>query len=594
VSPLSRRSLLLGASAAGAGFALDSAFASTPSTPAAAPARAGRLDDGTLFPQSVASGDPTATGVIAWTRVEPRRITGRDPLLLEVATDEAMRRVVVRRSVAARDVRKDRDGTVRVDLDGLLEPNRFYFFRFTYRGTTTRTGRLRTAPAPGQRVERLRFGLFSCQQYTAGFYAAYRHALTDDLDYLVHVGDFIYEGNDTGNANGRDSALPSGAEVMSTLADCYAVHRTYRSDPNLRRALERHTLIATWDDHEVVNNPYFDYDVKATLSDSHPRGTEADFMRRYAMEAAAAYHDWMPMRVKLVRGGKDQHASWRLYRQVRFGDLADLFMLDGRWYREKQPETGQENVDGTSSASQTSTMLGKEQAAWLTKGIRSSKATWRVLGNQTIFQPWGAMLPGPGRVYVNMDAWDGYRDERDAITGALAERPTGNLVLTGDMHAFVWGFVQDAYGAEGELSGSKVAFEVMTSGVTSTGLFFAAAESPGAEEAIEASQLAANPHMRLWNWTRHGYTVLELTPTHADVTAWVVPRDSEEAGRLLLMKGRLPADANELEVLERNSPSGAPATTPPPPPLPAGRAVAVRSWDEVEALLDASAGSRAS
>jgi alkaline phosphatase D len=588
VPSLSRRSFLLGATAAGVGVALDGAFASTPSSPLSAAPRVRSVDDGKVFPQSVASGDPTDSGVILWTRVAPERLTSRDPLHLEVATDPAMRKVVLRRTVAARDVRKDRDGTVRLDVDGLLQPNRFYWFRFVHRGVASRTGRARTAPAKGQDVKSLRLGVFSCQQFTAGFYGAYRHAMTDRLDYLVHVGDFIYEGNDTGNANGRDVELPSGEPVMSTLADCYAVHRTYRSDPDLQRAMEQHTIIATWDDHEIVNNPYYDDEAKAHASDDHPRGDDPDFMRKYALEAAAAYYDWMPVRAKLVRTGTDPHSSWRLYRQVELGNLADLFMLDGRWYRDVQPTTGTENVEGTSSASQTSTMLGKQQAAWLTKGIRSSRATWRVLGNQTIFQPYGAMLPGPSRTYINMDAWDGYRNERADIVRAFGERPVGNLVLTGDMHAFVWGFIQDQYGVEGVVDGTKVALEVMTAGVTSTGLFFAAAATPGAEEAIEASQLALNPHMRLYNWTRHGYTVVELTPTHADVTAYLVGRDAADAPRRVLQSGRVPADAMELEILERNSPSGLPVTTPLPPvvamPEDARR---VRSWDEIEQLMDA-------
>lgn len=585
---LSRRSFLMGATAAGVGIALDGAFASTPSSTSSSPARVSRVDDGSLFTHSVASGDPTASGAILWTRLAPARITGKDPLHLVVATDPGMRRVVLRRTVAAMDVRKDRDGTVRVDVDGLLKANQFYFFRFVYRGVASPTGRARTAPAPGQDVKSLRLGVFSCQEYSAGFYGAYRHALKDKLDYLVHVGDFIYESNDVGNANGRDVELPSGESRMSSLADCYTVYRTYRSDPDLQRAMAQHTMIATWDDHEIANNPYFDYDTKAHASDSHPRGDDPDFMRQYALEAAAAYFDWMPVRAKLVRNGTDPLASWQLYREVRLGDLCDLLMLDGRWFREVQPATGRENVEGTSSASQTSTMLGKEQAAWLTREIRASKATWRVLGNQTIFQPWGAMLPGPARTYVNMDAWDGYRNERAEIVKAFSERPTGNLVLTGDMHAFVWGFVQEEYSVLGGPDGEKVAFEIMTSGVSSTGLFFANT-GPGQEEAIEATQFALNDHFRLWNWTRHGYTVLELTPTHADVTAYIVPRTSADAPRTVLQTGRIPADRMELEVLERNSPSGLPVTTPVPPAqaqaMPAD-AHRVRSWDQIEQLMD--------
>jgi alkaline phosphatase D len=282
-----------------------------------------------------------------------------------------------------------------------------------------------------------------------------------------------------------------------------------------------------WDDHETVNNRYYDYTVDAPASSSHPRGDDPEFMRRYFVEAAAGYHDWMPVRVFLDRDEERPHDAWRLYRRVVLGDLCELFMLDGRWYREKQPATGVENVELTSTRSRTSTMLGRQQAAWLVDGLRASSATWRVLGNHTLFQEWGAMLPGSARVFVNMDAWDGYRDERDAITAELAKRPYGNLVLTGDMHAFVWGFVQTKYGAESAL-GDRVALEVMTAGVSSSGL---GVTQPASEEAVEAAMFATNPHMRLFNWSRHGYTVLELTPDAADITAYIVPRDRQHRGR---------------------------------------------------------------
>jgi alkaline phosphatase D len=208
-----------------------------------------------------------------------------------------------------------------------------------------------------------------------------------------------------------------------------------------------------------------------------------------------------------------------------------------------------------------------------------------VLGNQTLFAPLGVMLPGSARVFVNMDAWDGYRDERDAITAVLAERPHGNLVLTGDMHAFVWSYVQTRYGAE-SLLGQRVAVEIMTSGVTSGGLGLTV---PGTEEAVEEGIFAANPHVSLFNWARHGYTVIELTPEAADITAYIVPIEAPGAGRTLYQRGRVPADSTQLEVVERNSPSGQPVTTPASPTgttpgLPPATATA-RSADELEALL---------
>jgi len=579
VSSLSRRSFLHGA--AGIGLVL----AATPSVAASdhePEPRITRVDDEReIFTHSVASGDPTATGVVLWTRIEPTRINGA-VLYVEVAEDPAFRDRVLRRVVRGRDVRADRDGTVRVDTDGMLPTDRFLWFRFIYNGVASRTGRCRTAPAPGQHVDRLRLGLFSCQHRGAGFYGAYRHALADDLDYLVHVGDFIYEDNSVGNANGRDSALPSGATVMSSYADVVAVFAAYRSDLDLQRAMEHYTIIATWDDHELVNNPYYDYAADAPGSASHPRGDDPEFMRKYFIEAAAGYHDWMPVRVFLDRDASRPHDAWQLYREVRLGDLAHLFMLDGRWYREQQPALGRENVEGASTRSQTSSMLGRRQTSWLSDALRRSDATWRVLGNQTLFQEFGVMLPGAARTYVNMDAWDGYCDERDAITAELAKRPYGNLVLTGDMHAFVWGYVQKKYGTDAA-SDDRVAVEIMTSGVTSLGL---GANGPGSDEALEQAILAANPHMMLFNWSRYGYTVVDLRPDVAEVTAYIVPRDTADAPRLLYQRARIPADRTQVEVLERNSPSGLPVTTPPSPSLPTSApARTVRSAEELQRVL---------
>ena len=580
MSPLSRRTFLRGAGAAGLGLV----FAATPSFATASTPRIRAVDiDRVLFPQSVASGDPTATGVMVWTRLAPGALARNLPLFLEVATDEAFGDVVLQRKVKASDIDPARGGTVRVDLDGLLPTNRFLFFRFLHDGTASRTGRCRTAPAAGQAVDALRLGVFTCQNYPNGLFTSYRHALTDDLDYLLHVGDFIYESSSTGNANGRDVVLPSGESRMSSYEDCAAVYETYRDDPDLQLALERHTLIPTWDDHEIVNNIYYDYARDAPASDSHPRGDDAEFMRQYVVEAAAAYHDWMPVRVFLERDESRPLDAWRLYRKVELGDLCDLFMLDGRWYRDVQAATGAQNVEATSTQSQTGTMLGRRQAAWLVDGIRESTATWRVLGNQTMFQQWGAMLPGSSRVYVNMDAWDGYRHERDAVTDAMARRPFGNLVLTGDMHAFVWGYVQETYGVETVL-GNRVAVEIMTSSVTSSGL---ETTQPLAEEAVEATMLSLNPHMQLFNWSRNGYTVLELTPTHADVTAYIVDRTDPEATRSVYQRGRIPADRTEVQVLERNSPSGLPATTPARPELPptTGPTHTARTMEQLQGLL---------
>ena len=636
MSTVSRRDLLKGLGIAGiSATTLPGLLAAAPTVAATRDLDlpVGAAENTEVFPSGVASGDPTATGVIAWVRVSPEAVTatpGAD-LVFRVARDQALTDEVLVRVVPAAEVAvrgAERDGTVRVDLDGMLpSSDTFYYFQWFYAGAASRVGRLRTAPALGDRTDSLRFGVFSCSNFTAGYFNAYGAAMADGLDYVIHVGDYIYE--NAGGSGDRSVELPSGNADMSSLEDCYAVHRTYLTDQHLLDLRAWHTFIATWDDHETVNNPWYDYAAASHDSGSHAAFGQGNFdrYRKYFLEAATAYHDYLPNRTHLdevaVRErvldnptdtwDESPQAAFRLYRRIQFGDLLDLLMVDGRWYRTRGFDTDSnqagDNVEATSSAANqqgeeygaSSTMLGLEQTEWLVEQLEQSQALWRVLGNQTIFMSWGAMLPGPSRAYINMDAWDGYRAERAKLIEAM--RPKGNnIVLTGDMHAFVWGHVQDEYGIEGEVQGQKVAYELMASSVTSTGLFFFAAPSddvtiPGMEEALEASQLALNPHMDLFNWTRHGYVVMDVTRDHVEAVAYITGIDEfEERPEAVPYFGvTIPSNPGgevEADVIIRNSPSGLPLQSPGRPRpraalLPtAGTAPRrVSTWDEIEELL---------
>jgi alkaline phosphatase D len=636
MSDVTRRSLLKGLGAAGLTAAtLPGLLAAAPTVPGALnqSVPTGADVDTVVFPSGVASGDPTPTGAIVWVRAAPAAIaaTPDTELVLIVARDAALTERVLTRVVAPDELAlrgAERDGTVRVDIDGMLPTaDTHYYYRWFLGGAASRLGRLRTTPAAGTMVNHLRFGVYSCSNYPAGQFNAYGAGARDGLDYVIHVGDWLYEGA-SGNGSGeRDVVIESGASRMSSLADCYDIHRTYRTDPHVQDLLAMHTLIATWDDHETVNNPWYDYAAAAHDSSSHPNEGDHDFMRKYFLEAATAYHDYIPNRTFLDEQAvreqvldNDQRgsdvspkAAFKLWRKIAFGDLLDLIMVDGRWYRTRGFDTdssqGNDSVAATSSASEkqgteygeSSTMLGLEQAQWVVDTIGASTARWRVLGNQTIFQSWGAMLPGPSRAYINMDAWDGYRAERATIIDAMA--PKGNnVVLTGDMHAFVWGHVQTEYGVEGEATGRKVAYEMMTTSVTSTGLFFFAAPNdnvtiPGMEEALEATQLALNPHMDLFNWTRHGYIVMDVTPDHIEAVAYITGINTFEAAPKATpyFGVRIPSNPGgevKAEVLLRRSPSGVPVSPSRPRPsqafaLPAAGAqpTQLSSWDQIESLL---------
>jgi alkaline phosphatase D len=141
---------------------------------------------------------------------------------------------------------------VSVDLDGHLEPNSEYYYRFVYRDNRSRTGRCRTIPDSDASPARVWFGVVACQDYQNGYYGAYHHLVDEEIDVLVHLGDFIYNsaagqfrGLGSDSFPDREISLPSGHDLAWTLADFRELYRTYLSTPALGRALERHTLVQT-------------------------------------------------------------------------------------------------------------------------------------------------------------------------------------------------------------------------------------------------------------------------------------------------------------------------------------------------------------
>ncbi|HET8706163.1 MAG TPA: PhoD-like phosphatase N-terminal domain-containing protein, partial [Pseudomonadales bacterium] len=149
-------------------------------------------DSAAVFDLSVASGDPSPTGVILWTRLAPSAWRTTEALYFQVSLQPDFNALVLQGQVDASDISPDRDFTVKIDLNGTLEENTRYYYRFIYNGTVSRTGRCRTSPHEG--VTSLKFALVTCQDYTNGYYAAFDHIANDNsIDFVIHLGDFIYE-----------------------------------------------------------------------------------------------------------------------------------------------------------------------------------------------------------------------------------------------------------------------------------------------------------------------------------------------------------------------------------------------------------------
>lgn len=362
------------------------------------------------FAAGVASGDPRPDRVVLWTRATPAAGSGDVPLRWEVASDDTFRTVVARGEVTAL---ADDDFTVRVDAGGLTPDTRFRF-RFLA-GTAEVRGTTRTAPAAGAAVRELRFGFGSCQDFQNGYYAAHRDIAAAELDLMVWLGDYIYE---YGPRAGAVRAHTGGE--CTTLADYRARYALYRSDADLQAAHASCPWLVVWDDHEVENN-YAD-----AVAEDAGVAPEAFLERRAA--AYRAWWEWMPTRLPRPEG-----ASLKIYRDVTWGSLARVFLLDGRQYRSDQA-CGDAILSTAPPCPEWSTgdrtMLGAEQEAWLLDGLRASTATWNVLGNQVVMGD--ARLNG---AVLNFDQWDGYPQARQRLLTAIRDAGRTNVVaVTGDIH----------------------------------------------------------------------------------------------------------------------------------------------------------------
>ncbi len=348
-----------------------------------------------VFGHGVASGDPLPDAVILWTR-----ITAEQPGQVdwEIAKDAAFTTVA---KTGTSNASADRDFTVKVDVTG-LEAATTYYYRFRALGLTSPIGRTRTAPLD---AKRLRFAVVSCASLPHGLFHVYRAiAERGDIDAVLHLGDYIYEYAD-GDYGELRSSEPENA--IESLADYRVRYAQYRRDPDLQEIHRQHPFIATWDDHEFIDNAYKD----GATGDNKDIGTWADRKR----DGMRAYSEWMPVR--------DQ-ADGRIWRALRYGNLAELIFLDTRvWGRDKQAANAMDPAL-TNPARQ---ILGADQEAWLGERLRGSTSKWKLVCQQVFM----AALPTPG-----LDSWNGYPAARERFYDVLEKTPVKDVVvLSGDVHS---------------------------------------------------------------------------------------------------------------------------------------------------------------
>ncbi len=443
---------------------------------------------GDPFTVGVASGEPASDGAVIWTRLAPEPLEpgGGMPaekvaVSWEVAKDEAMKDVVKKGEALATP---QLGHSVHVELGG-LEPDRWYWYRFRAGDATSPVGRLRTTPVDATTPDRLRFAFASCQHYEQGLYTAYEHMAGDDLDLVVHLGDYIYENQ------GRDGLVRkhAGSEIVS-LEDYRIRHAQYKTDPHLQRMHALCPWVVTWDDHEVDNN------YAADVSEKKDVDTVALLERR--ANAYQAYYEMMPLRRRSLPQGPDM----RLYRTIRFGQLAEFQVLDTRQYRSDQPNDDRRSPLNEAALDRKASMLGARQSGWLRARLIESPANWNVLAQQVMMGMVGFRASEGDEAAYSMDQWPGYAHERMQLVKFLAERRVPNpVVLTGDIHC---NWVNDLRVDDRQSDTPVVATEFVGTSISSGGN--GRPTRPGQERL-----LSDNPGVRFFNAQR-GYVRCTVTP----------------------------------------------------------------------------------
>lgn len=506
-----------------AGAPLDAGPADVPAPPADVP-----QGPYTAFQHGVASGDPLPAAVILWTRVTPR--PGSPPAPVEVTWEIARDPTFLMRAGGGTvTTEAARDFTVKLDATG-LDAATTYFYRFRSGEFVSPVGRTRTAPTGG--VSRMRLAFVSCSSYAHGYFHAYdKLARRLDLDAIIHLGDYIYE-----YATGRYGSLREydPPTEIHTLSDYRRRYAHYRRDPMLRAAHQQHPFIPIWDDHESVNN---------ANSDDPEDHTMGEWAARKAA-AIQAYNEWMPIR--------SQTNPAQIWRRLAFGDLLDLVLLDTRlWQRAAQSSLPADLSDPNRH------LLGTDQEAWFHQQVSTSRARWKLVGQQVMM----GQLPQ----VLNNDQWDGYPVARSRFFSLLRTMMVPNVVvLTGDIHTS-WAMeltedFRDVMAYDPTTGRGSLATEFVVPAITSPGF------TPGLANLVGPLITRDSRHVKYFDLVRRGYVILDVTPERLQAAYFYIDditttASGESFGAAFSVRNGVPALVHDDAAL--SPPMVAPPGAPP-------------------------------
>ena len=441
------------------------------------------------FQLGVASGDPTADGFVIWTRLVPDIF---DPQALppeaievrwEVAADAGMKKIVQRGTALAHP---ELAHSVHVDLRG-LEPGRDYFYRFMSGAAVSRTGHTKTWPTPRLAgVDRVRFAVASCQHYGQGYFTAYRDMIAQNPDFILHLGDYIYE------VDGGTMVRRTPVALAHSLNDYRLLHAVCKTDPDLQNAHAHCPWMMMWDDHEVSN------DYSRTGSERYQDPVEFAAVRAAAYQA---YYEHMPVRASAM---PDADHKARMFQSVNYGDLMEMVVLDLRQFRDpiacQTDQHGGRVIDLTQceeARDPKRSMLGAAQEKWLRDSTFGKvPMRWNVIA-QTLMLASLDQVNGSGHGYYS-DGWGGYQPARKRILDLVQERNLKNAVsLGGDIHSF---FVSDVRENDDDPKSPLVLSEFVGTSITTESTI-----GP-----LFKAVVPKNPHIKYWDDTKRGYMLFNV------------------------------------------------------------------------------------
>lgn len=397
------------------------------------------------FELGVASGSPTDSSVVLWTRLHDQGVFGSNipkesiPVKWEVSRDRDFKDVIqsgVSKAIA------ELAHSVHVEVHG-LPSNNWFFYRFTSGNMVSPVGRTRTMPSQSDPIKEFRIAYASCQHYELGYFSVYQDMIQSNPDLVMFLGDYIYE-----YPSGKTRVRSVSGSWCLSLEDYRQRYALYKADKDLQDIHAACPWILTWDDHEVQN------DYAGTKMGS--QGPNTDFAKRRAA-AYQAYYEHMPIRAAtLISGieGLQRGEELRLYEHYQIGSLVGITMLDCRQYRDPQVcnpgnQTGSSSLDpkGCSELNEEGrTLLGKAQESWLDQQLKhKDKSVWNVIGQSTLFGPRIAVA-NDGSTRIWNDGWDGYPAARKRLISQVINNKTANLVVFGgDVHENWVGHIKEDY-----------------------------------------------------------------------------------------------------------------------------------------------------